>query len=106
MCHVCFCKIVEGYGQTECTAAATMTHKVDFTSGNFQFCSSGSTDKFADHFSLLPESLAPNNYKFLKARCNNIVTPDCGLIRAQQYCSILGTILHSQNFCTVFNNLV
>ena len=41
MCHVCFCKIVEGYGQTECTAAATMTHKVDFTSGNFQFCSSG-----------------------------------------------------------------
>ena len=58
MCHVCFCKIVEGYGQTECTAAATMTHKVDFTSGNFQFCSSGSTDKFADHFSLLPESLA------------------------------------------------
>ena len=59
MCHVCFYKIVEGYGQTECTAAATMTYKADFTSGNFQF-SSGSTDKFADHFSLLPESLTPN----------------------------------------------
>ena len=85
MCHVCFCKIVEGYGQTECTTAATMTHKVDFTSGNFQFCSSGSTDKFADHFSLLPESLTPNNYK-LKARCSlkARLRPD-----AQQYCSIL-----------------
>ena len=48
MCDVCFCKIVEGYGQTECTTSGTMTNKADFTSGNFKFCSSPDAGKFID----------------------------------------------------------
>ena len=48
MCDVCFCKIVEGYGQTECTTSGTLTNKADFTSGNFKFCSSPDAGKSID----------------------------------------------------------